>query len=142
MQHSDVRPSRRNFLGAASGVAAFLGAPAVLRRAMAAPPEIRYSTGGGIGPNEMETVIFLDWMRENVLKRHGKDYTLSMTFARSTAEAATLLAAGQVDIATLATPILASAVLKNAIPDGAKAICSIYHMSKQLDLSYLPGRCA
>jgi hypothetical protein len=89
MQRSDVRPSRRTFLGVASGVAAFLGAPAVLRHAMAAPPEIRYSTGGGIGPNEMETVIFLDWMRENVLKRHGKDYTLSMTFARSTAEAAT-----------------------------------------------------
>jgi NitT/TauT family transport system substrate-binding protein len=119
-------PSRRTFLGAASGLAGFLAAPAVLRRAMAAPPEIRYSTGGGIGPNEMETVIFLDWMRENVLKHHGKDYTLTMTFARSTAEAATLMAAGQVDIATLATPILASAILKNAIPDGAKVICSIY----------------
>src|ERR1700753_1189911 len=99
-----LNPSRRAFLGAASGLAGFLAAPAVLRHAMAAPPEIRYSTGGGIGPNEMETVIFLDWMRQNVLKRHGKDYTLTMTFARSTAEAATLMAAGQVDIATLATP--------------------------------------
>jgi NitT/TauT family transport system substrate-binding protein len=57
-----LHPSRRAFLGAASGLAAFL----------AAPPEIRYSTGCGIGPNEMETVIFLDWMRENVLKHHGK----------------------------------------------------------------------
>ena len=121
-----VRPSRRAVVKSAAGLAAFIGAPAIIRSASAAPTQIRASTGGGIGPNEIQTVVFLDWMRENVLKRHGKDYVLNMTFARSTAEAATLMAAEQVDIATLATPILASAALKNAIPGGAKAICSIF----------------
>jgi NitT/TauT family transport system substrate-binding protein len=116
-------PSRRTVVGAGLAV---LAAPAFIRSAAAALPEIRYSTGGGIGPNEMETVIFLPWMRENVLKRHGKDYVLDMTFVRSTAEAGTLMAAGQADIATLATPIFASAVLRGAISGGAKIICSIF----------------
>ena len=122
-----AQPTRRKVLKTA-GALAFLGATPgiVMRSAAAAPTQIRASTGGGIGPNEIQTVVFLDWMRENVLKRHGKDYVLDMTFARSTAEAATLMAAGQVDIATLATPILASAVVKNAIPGGVKAICSIF----------------
>lgn len=122
-----ARPSRRAVVKSAAGLAALIGAPSIfVRSASAAPVQIRASTGGGIGPNEIQTVVFLDWMRENVLKRHGKDYVLNMTFARSTAEAATLMAAGQVDIATFATPILASAALKNAIPGGAKAICSIF----------------
>jgi sulfonate transport system substrate-binding protein len=121
-----ARPSRRAVVWSAAGLAAALATPAVVRRAAAGPVEIRYSTGGGIGPNEIETVIFMDWMRQNVLKRHGKDYVLNMTFARSTAEAATLMAAGQADIATLATPVLAASVLKNAIPGGAKIISAIF----------------
>lgn len=121
-----ARPSRRDIGKAAAGFAALISAPALIGRAVAAPPEIRISTGGGIGPNEIQTVIFLDWMRQNVLKRHGKDYTLNMTFARSTAEAATLMAAGQVDIASMATPVVASAVVKNAIPGGVKIICSTF----------------
>ena len=43
---------------------------------------IRYATGGGIGPNEMETIIYLDWMQKNVLKDYGKEYTVDMTFTR------------------------------------------------------------
>ena len=35
-------------------------------RGSAAPVKIRYATGGGIGPNEMETIIFLDYMKQNV----------------------------------------------------------------------------
>jgi NitT/TauT family transport system substrate-binding protein len=119
-------PSRRTVVAGAAGFAAFAAAPAFIRSAAAAPPQIRYSTGGGIGPNEMETVIFLPWMRENVLKRHGRDYLVDMTFVRSTAEAATLMAAGQADMATLATPIFASAVVKGAIAGGAKIVCAIF----------------
>jgi sulfonate transport system substrate-binding protein len=121
-----ARPSRRTVLTTAAGFSALAAAPAFIRSAAAAPPQIRYSTGGGIGPNEIETVIYLDWMRENVLKRHGKDYTLDMTFSRSTAEAATLMAAGQVDMAVLATPIFASAVLKNAVAGGAKIVSAVF----------------
>ena len=56
----------------------------------AAPVTIRYATGGGIGPNEMETIIFLDHLKQNVLPNYGKAYTLDMTFTRGTPEAATL----------------------------------------------------
>ena len=47
-----------------------------------APVNIRYSTGGGIGPNEMETLIWLDYLKSNVLKNYGKVYTVDMTFTR------------------------------------------------------------
>ena len=47
-----------------------LGAP-YIRAARAAPVTIRYATGGGIGPNEMETVIYLPWMQQNVLQGYG-----------------------------------------------------------------------
>ena len=66
--------------------------------ARAAPVNIRYATGGGIGPNEMETIIWLDYLKQNVLTNYGKAYTLDMTFTRGSPEAAPLLAAGQVDL--------------------------------------------
>src|SRR5260370_28049961 len=82
-------------MAAGAGVAITgLFAPYV-RLARTAPVTIRYATGGGIGPNEMETIIYLDWMQKNVLTRYGKDYTVDMTFTRGTPEAGTLLAAGQ-----------------------------------------------
>src|SRR5579871_6864910 len=101
-------PSRRAVLG---GLGAAVGVGALARRATAAPVPIRYATGGGIGPNEMETVIFLDYLKQNVLQRHGKDYTLQMTFTRGTPEAATLLAAGQADMATLSFAAFATSTL-------------------------------
>lgn len=97
-----------------------------LRRAIAAPITIRYATGGGIGPNEMETVIFLDWMQKNVLKNYGKAYTIDMTFTRGTPEAATLLAAGQADIATLSFSVFATSVLNNVVPKGMTIISDNY----------------
>lgn len=118
--------SRRSLMNSAAGLAAIFAAPNVIGSARAAPPLIRCSTGGGIGPNEIQTVVFLDWMRQNVLKRHGKDYTLDLSFARSTGESATLLAAGQVDIATMATPVFAATTLKNAIPGGASILADIF----------------
>jgi NitT/TauT family transport system substrate-binding protein len=117
--------SRRHFLRAAGAgaVASLVTGP---RRAGAAPVLIRYATGGGIGPNEMETVIFLDWMKENVLKHHGKEYTIKMTFTRGTPEAAALLAAGQADIATLAFSTFATTILKGAVPNGLTIVTDNY----------------
>ena len=60
-------------VGAAGLVGASIG---ILPRASAAPVTIHYATGGGIGPNEMETIIYLDYLKENVLKNYGKSYTL------------------------------------------------------------------
>src|SRR5262245_65648354 len=97
-----------------AGAAAGLYAPFV-RTSGAAPTVIRYATGGGIGPNEMETVIYLDWMQKNVLKGYGKDYTVDMTFTRGTPEAGTLLAAGQADMATLSFAVFATSVLKSIV---------------------------
>src|SRR5262245_51875072 len=79
--------TRRTVVAAgATGALAGLAAPFV-RPARAAAQVIRYATGGGIGPNEMETIIYLDWMQKNVLKGYGKDYTVDMTFTRGTPEA-------------------------------------------------------
>ena len=87
---------------------------------------IRYATGGGIGPNEMETVIYLDWMQKNVLKGYGKDYTVDMTFTRGTPEAGTLLAAGQADMGTLSFAVFATSVLKNIVPGGMSIVSDDY----------------
>lgn len=118
--------SRRAFLRASGAAVLAGGAPWRPRPSSAAPVLIRYATGGGIGPNEMETVIFLDWMKENVLKRHGKDYTIRMTFTRGTPEAAALLAAGQADVATLAFSTFATTLLKGAVPNGLTIISDNY----------------
>ena len=125
--------SSRMLRGAGFGAAALVLSAGMLlapRTANSAPQVIRYSTGGGIGPNEIETVVFLDWMKQNVLKRHGKDYTLQMSFARGTPEAASLLAAGQIDIATLSYPIFATSILKDAVPGGITAIADIYQAAR------------
>jgi sulfonate transport system substrate-binding protein len=95
-------------------------------RATAAPVTIRYATGGGIGPNEMETIIFLDYLKQNVLPNYGKAYTLDMTFTRGTPEAATLLASGQADLGTLSSAVFATVMAKNAIPDGITIIADNY----------------
>src|ERR1700690_2858406 len=106
---------------------AVLSAPFVSRAGLAASvPNIRYATGGGIGPNEMETIIFLDYVKQNVLKNYGKAYTLDMTFTRGTPEAAALLAAGQADIATLSGPALATIIVKDAVPNGLTIISDNY----------------
>src|SRR5580700_2524134 len=107
--------SRRRVLGAGAAGAAGLVLAPWPRAANAAPVNIRYATGGGIGPNEMETIIFLDHLKQNVLKNHGKAYTLEMTFTRGTPEAAALLAAGQADIATLSGPAFATIIVKDAV---------------------------
>lgn len=115
--------SRRHVLQLGAAGAAL---SVVLGRASAAPVTIRYATGGGIGPNEMETIIFLDYMKQNVLKNYGKSYELDMTFTRGTPEAATLLAGGQADLGTLAFSTFATAIAKDAVPGGLTIISDNY----------------
>ncbi len=120
------RFSRRELMLGAAGAAVAIPfvsrAPAVA----ASIPNIRYATGGGIGPNEMETIIFLDHLKQNVLKNYGKSYTLEMTFTRGTPEAAALLAAGQADVATLSVPAFATVITKDAVPGGLTIISDNY----------------
>src|SRR5579871_5978308 len=119
------RLSRRTVLRAGGAAAAAFGLPWITA-ARAAPVAIRYATGGGIGPNEMETIIWLDYLKENVLKNYGKAYTLEMTFTRGSPEAAQLLAAGQVQVAALSSPAFATTIAKDAVPDGISIISDIY----------------
>ena len=118
--------SRRKLLrrGAGGFAAASLGLLPL--KASAAPVAIRYATGGGIGPNEMETIIYLDYLKNNVLQDYGKTYTLEMTFTRGTPEAATLLASGQADLGTLAFSTFAIATSKNAVTGGLSIISDNY----------------
>jgi NitT/TauT family transport system substrate-binding protein len=121
MKKSNLSRRRVLQVGAAGAALSIVSA-----RASAAPVKIRYATGGGIGPNEMETIIFLDYMKENVLKDYGKSYELDMTFTRGTPEAATLLAAGQADLGTLAFSTFATAIAKDAVPGGLTIISDNY----------------
>jgi sulfonate transport system substrate-binding protein len=111
--------NRRRLLQAGAAAATLLAAPRIAR---AAPTLIRYATGGGIGPNEMETVVFLDWMKQNVLKQIDKSYSLEMTFTRGSPEAASLLAAGQVDMGMLAFSTFAITTVKGAVPAGLSIV--------------------
>src|SRR5215469_2792933 len=121
MKKSNLSRRRVLQVGAAGAALSIVSA-----RASAAPVKIRYATGGGIGPNEMETIIFLDYMKENVLKDYGKSYELDMTFTRGTPEAATLLAASQADLGTLAFSTFATAIAKDAVPGGLTIISDNY----------------
>lgn len=121
---SSSRLSRRTLLGSA---AVTLGTGCLgITPARAEPVKVRYATGGGIGPNEINTCIWLDYMRENVLKHYGKVYTLDITYTRGTPEAAQLLAAGQVELGTLSSPAFATALEKNAIPGGVSILADVY----------------
>jgi sulfonate transport system substrate-binding protein len=123
-----LRTSRRRFLqyGTAAAAGATLGFPFIRSARAQSPVTIRYATGGGIGPNEMETIIFLEWMQKNVLQYYGKEYVLDMTFTRGTPEAATILAAGKADMATLSFSIFATTVLKEAVPGGLTIVSDNY----------------
>ena len=129
MENSNKRApfSRRGFLRhSALAAAATIGFPLIRTARAQSPVKIRYATGGGIGPNEMETIIFLDWMQKNVLQNYGKEYVVDMTFTRGTPEAATLLAAGQADMATLSFAAFATTVLKDAVEGGLTIVADNY----------------
>jgi NitT/TauT family transport system substrate-binding protein len=123
---TDMTFTRRRILkaGAALGMSATLPVGTAARAD--GPVKIRYATGGGVGPNEMETIIFLDWMQQNVLKHYGREYTLDMTFTRGTPEAASLMAAGQADLATLSFSVFATSVIKEVVPGGMTILADNY----------------
>ncbi len=112
-----------------AGAASLIFAPYVAR---ADVPVIRYATSGGIGANGIDTLFFTDYMRKNVLKRYGKDYTIEVTYTRGTPEAASLMAAGQVDLAAQSCPSLATAIARNAIASGLTAIADIHDVRPRL----------
>jgi sulfonate transport system substrate-binding protein len=118
--------SRRSMLYASATITTGLAFASLPHATGATPVNIRYATGGGIGPNEMETIIWLDYLKNNVLPNYGKAYTLDMTFTRGSPEAAQLLAAGQADIATLSSPAFATVIAKDAVPDGISIVSDIY----------------
>lgn len=115
-------PNRRAFLAGATGLATFVASPYLAR---APVPVIRYALGGGVGPNGIDSLFFTEFMRKNVLKRYGKDYTTEVTFTRGTPEAASLLAAGQADLAQQACPSLATVIARNAVPGGVAVIANV-----------------
>lgn len=112
--------SRRSFLGSTLAMSA-LPFPAILG-AQNDLPLLRYATGGAVGPNEMETLIFTDWMKKNVLKNIDRTYRLDMTYTRGTPEAATLLAAREADMATLSFAAFAASIAKNTVPGGLSIV--------------------
>src|SRR5882724_6190189 len=123
---TSTKLSRRDLMRAGAAAACGIAVAPWVSSARAAPVNIRYATGGGIGPNEMETLIWLDYLKTNVLKNYGKVYTLDMTFTRGSPEAAQLLAAGQVELAALSSPAFAATIAKDAVPDGISIISDIY----------------
>lgn len=117
--------TRRRFLkgGSALLASASVYSPAVLR---AAVPTIRFANGGAIAPNEVETLMCSEFFQKNVLTHYGKEYEMQSTFTRGTPEAASLMAAGRVDIACLSFPIFAASVLKDAVPGGMSIIADVF----------------
>jgi sulfonate transport system substrate-binding protein len=94
--------------------------------ARAAPVPIRFATGGGLGSSEIETVIYNSAMPAAALPRLGQAYSMEMTFTAGTPQAASLLAAGQADMATLSCSALAAGLLKNAFPSGLTIVSDNY----------------
>jgi sulfonate transport system substrate-binding protein len=128
-EHAELRSSgatRRMVLAGLSAVASGAATSLRIPKAQAAPLNVRYATGGGIGPNEINTCVWLDYLQENVLKHYGKVYTLDITYTRGSPEAAQLLAAGQVELATLSSPAFATTIAKNAIPNGISIVADVY----------------
>lgn len=115
--------SRRRVLVAGTGAAASsLFAPVIAR---SAPTPLRYATAGGLGANEIETVIFSPWMQQNVLKRIGKAYSLQI-IASTTPQVAVMMAAGQIDMGILTPPVFASAVARDAVRSGMSFVADCY----------------
>jgi len=117
------RIGRRDFVKGVFATAVGVSAPSLAR---ASAPMIRYATGGGIGPNGIDTLFFTDFMRQRVLKGYGKSYTLSVVYTRGTPEAASLLAAGQADLASQACTSFATALSRGIVTGGLTAIADVH----------------
>lgn len=105
-------------------ILAILLAPALAPRmhlAGAQPVEIRRALGGP-PPSDIMATLFVPWMQQNVLKHYGKKYTLKIIPTPSTTIAASLLAAEEADMGTLAISTLASVIQKDAIAGGVSVV--------------------
>ena len=90
------------------------GKPVEIRLSFIAPP-----------PNDMMPLFFQhDFFKQNVLKEYGKKYTVSFLRVAGSPGAATAMAAGELDIATLSFPVAAQTILKKAVPGGISIIMS------------------
>ncbi len=96
-------------------------APAAKKSAL-----IRFSQGGTMPPGEMEPLLSVDYVKQNILKNHGKSYTTEFTQTKSTPEVVSLLAAGQLDLGPLAYSSLASAVTQQAVPGGITVVGDVF----------------
>jgi len=92
--------------------------------AQAKPVEIRLSYIAP-PPNDMMPLFFQhDFFRQNVLKEYGKKYTVSFLKVAGSPGAATAMAAGELDVATLSFPVATQTILKKAVPGGISIIMS------------------
>jgi ABC-type nitrate/sulfonate/bicarbonate transport system substrate-binding protein len=112
-------PSRRRFLQASAILGGAVAMPSIVKAASV--PVIRYASAGVVGPGEIETVIFSEYFKANVLKRYGKEYTLEATTAKGTPGVATLLAATLVQTGGVAGGVSAIAAIHQ---DGVKGYAS------------------
>jgi len=88
--------------------------PVEIRLSYIAPP-----------PNDMMPLFFQhDFFRQNVLKEYGKKYTVSFLKVAGSPGAATAMAAGELDVATLSFPVATQTILKKAVPGGISIIMS------------------
>jgi len=129
---------RRNFVlgSAAAGIA---GSMVYAKGASAAAPPLRYATVGAGGSSEINTVIFHERMRREVVEkfgRLGKDYTYSGIQTSGSPEAASLLAAGQVDMATFSFGTVASVTSRNVVPSGISVVADGFQDAKGFSTTF------
>jgi sulfonate transport system substrate-binding protein len=105
-----------------SAAAASLFAPTLAR---GEPTPLRYATAGGLGANEIETVVFSPWMQQNVLTRVGKAHSLEIIVS-TTPQVAVMMAAGQIDMGILTPPVFASAIARDAVPSSMSFVADCY----------------
>src|SRR5262249_61753349 len=76
-------------------------------------------------PNDMMLLFFQHvFFRQNVVKEYGKKYTVSFLKVAGSPGAATAMAAGELDVATLSFPVATQTILRKAVPGGISIIMS------------------
>lgn len=133
----DLSLNRRDFLGATASAVAGVGL--LPTNALAAPVPLRYATVGATGTSEINTIIFSDIMKREVVEkfgRLGKIYTYSTVQTSGTPEAATLMAADQVDMATFSFGTVASVTLRNVIPAGITVVADGFQDAKGFSTTF------
>jgi NitT/TauT family transport system substrate-binding protein len=130
--------NRRVFLNTTIIGAASFALPQI-SAAQAAPIVLRYANAGAPGSSEMNTIIFSDLMKREVVEkfgRLGKIYTFTTVQTSGTPEAATLLAADQVDMATFSFGALAAVTLRNVIPSGVTVVADSFQDARGFSTTF------